>query len=112
MAVGVLQASAGEKCCAGKAAEAGTKVKPAKMAMCEKACAAVAAELTPEQRAVVDAARAECMKAGCTPESCAACMKKCAEALTPEQQAKMQAACQKAGKGKEKAGCPMTKSAE
>ena len=69
--------------------------------------------LTPEQKAKFDEIKAKCMKAGCTPESCAQMMKDLQAVLTPEQMTQFKACCStnmggccaKSGKME----CPMAK---
>jgi Spy/CpxP family protein refolding chaperone len=55
--------------------------------------------LTPDQKAKMDAARTECEKGGCTKESMDKFMATAKSVLTPEQYAKVEAECAKCAKG-------------
>src|SRR6266511_3888070 len=57
--------------------------------------------LTPDQRAKIEAWQAECMKAGCTKESRQAFLKQAKGILSAEQFAQLKAACKKPANAKE-----------
>jgi hypothetical protein len=66
------------------------------------ACADLAAlNLTPDQKAKIEAWQAECMKAGCTKESRQTFLKQAKEILSAEQFAQLKAACKKPANAKE-----------
>ena len=84
-------AFAGDKACCAKGASHADKT----------ACADLAAmNLTPDQKAKIEAWQAECMKAGCTKESRQAFLKQAKEILSAEQFAQLKAACKKSTNGK------------
>lgn len=96
--LGTVSLFAGEGCCAagkGKDKAAG--------------CAAMFGKLnlTPEQKAKIDALCADCEKGGCTKEKHAKFSAALKDVLTPEQYAQWTADCDKA-KGKQE--CPVAKS--
>ena len=79
---------------------AGGKACCAKGASHEKvACASFASlNLTEDQKSKLDAWQAECMKAGCTPQSREAFLKKAKGILSSQQYAKLKSQCQAAKK--------------
>jgi hypothetical protein len=84
-------AFAGDKACCAKGASHADKT----------ACADLAAmNLTPDQKAKIEAWQTECMKAGCTKESRQAFLKQAKEILSAEQFAQLKAACKKSTNGK------------
>jgi hypothetical protein len=85
-------AFAGDKaCCAKGASHAG-----------KTACADLAAlNLTPDQKAKIEAWQAECMKSGCTKESRQTFLKQAKGILSAEQFAQLKAACKKPANTKE-----------
>jgi hypothetical protein len=84
-------AFAGDKACCAKGASHADKT----------ACADLAAmNLTPDQKAKIEAWQAECIKAGCTKESRQAFLKQAKEILSAEQFAQLKAACKKSTNGK------------
>jgi hypothetical protein len=65
------------------------------------ACADLAAlNLTPDQKAKIEAWQVECMKAGCTKESQQTFLKQAKGILSAEQLAQLKAACKKSANGK------------
>jgi len=76
---------AGEACCAGMSA--GGKMN------CSKAFAQM--NLSPEQKSKLDAAQAECQKAGCTEKSLENFMQTAKGILSPEQYAQLKTECAK-----------------
>jgi hypothetical protein len=94
VAAGMLIAAstfAGDKaCCASGVSHSG-----------KMACANLAAlNLTPDQKAKIEAWQAECMKAGCTKESRQTFLKQAKGILSAEQFAQLKAACKKPANGK------------
>lgn len=79
---------------------AGGKACCAKGTSHEKvACASFASlNLTADQKSKLDAWQAECMKAGCTPQSREAFLKKAKGILSSQQYAKLKSQCSKAAK--------------
>jgi|SRR6266498_2475140 len=84
-------AFAGDKaCCAAGVSHAG-----------KTACADLAAlNLTPDQKAKIEAWQAECIKAGCTKESRQNFLKQARGILSVEQFAQLEAACKKSANAK------------
>ncbi len=78
-------AFAGGACCAGKSADGKMN--------CSKAFAQM--NLSPEQKSKLDAAQAECQKAGCTEESLENFMQTAKGILSPEQYAQLKTECAK-----------------
>jgi hypothetical protein len=79
-------AFAGDKACCAKGASHTDKT----------ACADLAAlNLTPDQKAKIEAWQAECMKAGCTKESRQTFLKQAKGILSAEQFAQLKATCKK-----------------
>jgi hypothetical protein len=96
VAAAMLTASsafAGEACCAKGVSHAN-----------KTACADLAAlNLTPDQRAKIEAWQAECMKGGCTKESRRTFLKQAKGILSAEQFAQLKAACKPANAKKTQA---------
>ena len=94
VAAAMLTASsafAGDKACCAKGVSHTDKV----------ACADLAAlNLTPDQKAKIEAWQAECMKAGCTKESRQTFLKQAKGILSAEQFAQLKAACKKSANAK------------
>ena len=68
------------------------------------ACTDLAAlNLTPDQKAKIEAWQAECLKAGCTKESRQTFLKQAKGILSAEQFAQLKAACKKSTNGKKQA---------
>ena len=85
-------AVAGDKACCAKGASHADKT----------ACADLAAlNLTPDQKAKIEAWQAECMKGGCTKESRQTFLKQAKGILSAEQFAQLKAACKKPANAKE-----------
>jgi Spy/CpxP family protein refolding chaperone len=59
-----------------------------------------ALNLTPDQKAKIEAWQTECMKAGCTKESRQTFLKQAKGVLSPEQFAQLKAQCKKPASGK------------
>jgi len=78
-------AFAGGACCAGKSTDGKMN--------CSKAFAQM--NLSPEQKSKLDAAQAECQKAGCTEESLENFMHTAKGILSPEQYAQLKTECGK-----------------
>jgi len=78
-------ALAGGTCCAAMSADGKMN--------CSKAFAQM--NLSPEQKSKLDAAQAECQKAGCTEESLANFMQTAKGILSPEQYAQLKTECAK-----------------
>ena len=76
---------AGDACCAGRSADGKMN--------CSKAFAQM--NLLPEQKSKLDAAQAECQKAGCTEESLENFMQTAKGILSPEQYAQLKTECAK-----------------
>jgi hypothetical protein len=97
MAAATLIASsafAGDKACCAKGASHTDKT----------ACADLAAlNLTPDQKAKIEAWQAECMKGGCTKESRQTFLKQAKGILSEEQFAQLKAACKPANEKKTQA---------
>ena len=88
IASGLLATSsafAGDACCAGRSADGKMN--------CSKAFAKM--NLSPEQKSKLDAAQAECQKAGCTEESVENFMQTAKGILSPEQFAQLKTECAK-----------------
>ena len=84
-------AFAGDKACCAKGASHTDKT----------ACADLAAlNLTPDQKAKIEAWQAECMKGGCTKESRQTFLKQAKGILSAEQFAQLKAACKAPGNAK------------
>lgn len=84
-------AFAGDKACCAKGASHASKT----------ACADLAAlNLTPDQKAKIEAWQAECMKGGCTKESRQTFLKQAKGILSAEQFAQLKAACKKSANAK------------
>ena len=84
-------AFAGDKACCAKGVSHTDKT----------ACADLAAlNLTPDQKAKIEAWQAECLKAGCTKESRQTFLKQAKEILSAEQFAQLKAACKKSANAK------------
>ena len=84
-------AFAGDKACCAKGASHADKT----------ACADLAAlNLTPDQKAKIEAWQAECMKGGCTKESRQTFLKQAKGILSAEQFAQLKAACKAPGNAK------------
>jgi hypothetical protein len=84
-------AFAGDKACCAKGVSHTDKT----------ACADLAAlNLTPDQKAKIDAWQAECLKAGCTKESRQTFLNQAKGILSAEQFAQLKAACKKSANGK------------
>jgi hypothetical protein len=85
---------AGDKACCAKGASHASKT----------ACADLAAlNLTPDQKAKIEAWQAECTKAGCTKESRQTFLKQAKGILSEEQFAQLKAACKPANAKKTQA---------
>ena len=78
-------AFAGGDCCARKSADGKME--------CSKAFSQM--NLSPEQKSKLDAAQAECQKAGCTEESLEKFMQTAKDILSPEQYAQLKTECVK-----------------
>ena len=78
---------------------AGGKACCAKNASNQAACANLASlNLTPDQKAKIEAWQAECTKAGCTKESRAKFLKQAKGILSADQYAKLKTECDKSAK--------------
>jgi hypothetical protein len=92
LAVAMLAGSsafAGDKACCAKGASRSNSI----------ACVNLATlNLTPDQKAKIEAWQAECMKAGCTKESRKAFLKQAKGILSAEQFAQLKAECEKSAK--------------